>query len=169
MKTFCLLLALCLMLSLVARSADAVSDFDPADDEKEENHEKRGWSNVEQVPFCIENSRIKQPKGLDRKRKKVRVSSKSLGVHISMVGASGVFSRSRECFPGGYRDKMKTCVMLVLFLVLVLVVTEAQAATRDLLGKKLTRDKRLWGAVFKVVFHGLSMASRRKKHRNGYK
>ncbi|XP_025111000.1 uncharacterized protein LOC112574269 [Pomacea canaliculata] len=44
MKTFCLLLALCLMLSLVARSADAVSDFDPADDEKEENHEKRGWS-----------------------------------------------------------------------------------------------------------------------------
>lgn len=93
------------------------------------------------------------------------VDQRSLGSHLEGRRASGVFSRGRECFPGGYRDKMKTCVMLVLFLVLVLVVTEAQAATRDLLGKKLTRDKRLWGAVFKVVFHGLSMGSRRKKVR----
>ncbi|PVD23195.1 hypothetical protein C0Q70_16458 [Pomacea canaliculata] len=41
MKTFCLLLVLCLMLSLVAKGADGVSDFDPADDEKEEKREKR--------------------------------------------------------------------------------------------------------------------------------
>ncbi|PVD23194.1 hypothetical protein C0Q70_16457 [Pomacea canaliculata] len=46
MKTFCLLLVLCLVLALVASGADAVSDFDPADDEKEEKREKRIWGAI---------------------------------------------------------------------------------------------------------------------------